>query len=146
MEIVNENINQYVVVDMPLTSSMIAVQYGLQSGRRVESVLASMPPVAKWEYQHQPVENSPEHELFEFLNPVIGYHETNAFDEHGHSPASFNVDDHDRPLSTRSRGCQYMADYLKPLDTYPNYCWFLRQLGPNSLLKNQRCWANEPIC
>lgn len=44
-------------------------KYGLQSGRRVESVLASMPPVAKWEYQHQPNEGSPESELLEFLKP-----------------------------------------------------------------------------
>ena len=29
-------------------------KYGLQSGRRVESVLASMPPRANWEYDRQP--------------------------------------------------------------------------------------------
>lgn len=44
-------------------------KYGLQSGRRVESVLASMPPIAKWEYKHSPVEGSPEAELLEFLKP-----------------------------------------------------------------------------
>lgn len=35
-------------------------KYGLQSGRNIESVMASMPPNVKWEYNRQPVENSPE--------------------------------------------------------------------------------------
>ena len=38
-------------------------RYGLQSGRRVESVLASLPPVATWRYGHIPEPGSDEAEL-----------------------------------------------------------------------------------
>jgi coproporphyrinogen III oxidase len=41
-------------------------KYGLQSGRRVESVLASLPPLAKWVYNYQAEPNSPEAELSEY--------------------------------------------------------------------------------
>ncbi len=41
-------------------------RYGLQSGRRIESVLASLPPLAKWRYDHAPTPGSPEAELLEF--------------------------------------------------------------------------------
>lgn len=45
-------------------------KYGLQSGRRVESVLASLPPLASWEYQRTDPEGSPERALVEdFLPP-----------------------------------------------------------------------------
>jgi coproporphyrinogen III oxidase len=44
-------------------------KYGLQSGRRIESVLASMPPVVKWGYQYQPEEGSPEADIFQYLHP-----------------------------------------------------------------------------
>ncbi len=45
-------------------------RYGLESGRRVESVLASMPPLARWSYRHAPEPGSPESELArEFLRP-----------------------------------------------------------------------------
>ena len=45
-------------------------QYGLQSGRRVESVLASLPPLAAWEYNYQAPEGSPEARLVDyFLKP-----------------------------------------------------------------------------
>ncbi len=45
-------------------------RYGLQSGRRIESVLASMPPLAAWRYDWQPEPGSPEAELYErFLTP-----------------------------------------------------------------------------
>lgn len=44
--------------------------YGLQSGRRVESVLSSLPPVARWEVDYVPDPGSPESELSEkFLRP-----------------------------------------------------------------------------
>jgi len=44
--------------------------YGLQSGRRVETVLSSMPPLAKWVYDWRPDEGSPEARLYEyFLKP-----------------------------------------------------------------------------
>jgi len=45
-------------------------RYGLQSGRRIESVLASMPPRATWKYNWKPVSGTPEAELYEqFLKP-----------------------------------------------------------------------------
>lgn len=45
-------------------------RYGLQSGRRVESVLASLPPEVRWRYRYEPEEGSPEAALVErFLRP-----------------------------------------------------------------------------
>ena len=45
-------------------------RYGLQSGRNVESVLASLPPRARWIYDYKPPPNSPEAALTEqFLSP-----------------------------------------------------------------------------
>jgi len=41
-------------------------KYGLQSGRRIESVLASLPPVVKWIYDYQAEPGSPEARLTEF--------------------------------------------------------------------------------
>lgn len=41
-------------------------KYGLQSGRRVESVLASLPPLAKWIYNYQAAPGSPEAELTDY--------------------------------------------------------------------------------
>lgn len=44
--------------------------YGLQSGRRVEAVLSSLPPHAKWDYDWQPVPGSAEATLYDiFLKP-----------------------------------------------------------------------------
>ena len=39
-------------------------RYGIQSGRRIESVLASMPPMVKFTYDKQNTPGSPEHELY----------------------------------------------------------------------------------
>jgi len=45
-------------------------KYGIQSGRRIESVLASLPPVVHWRYDHTPEPGSPEAELaLRFLPP-----------------------------------------------------------------------------
>lgn len=44
-------------------------KYGLQSGRRIESVLASLPPLVKWVYDYQPEPNSLEATLSEYLKP-----------------------------------------------------------------------------
>lgn len=45
-------------------------KYGLQSGRRVESVLASLPPLVKWKYNHRPEPGSAEDRLYtHFLPP-----------------------------------------------------------------------------
>ena len=44
--------------------------FGLQSGGRTESILMSMPPVARWRYDWQPEEGSPEAKLYsDFLRP-----------------------------------------------------------------------------
>ena len=51
-------------------------RYGLQSGRRVESVLASLPPRAAWVHGHMPEHGSPEAKLTEFLRPRDWLRET----------------------------------------------------------------------
>ena len=45
-------------------------RYGLQSGRRVESVLASLPPLVTWKYAWSPKPGTPEADLYErFIQP-----------------------------------------------------------------------------
>jgi coproporphyrinogen III oxidase len=43
--------------------------FGLQSGGRAESILMSLPPLARWEYDYQPPPDSPEGRLREYLRP-----------------------------------------------------------------------------
>jgi coproporphyrinogen III oxidase len=44
--------------------------FGLQSGGRTESILMSLPPLARWEYDWHPEPNSPEARLYaDFLRP-----------------------------------------------------------------------------
>src|SRR4029079_18439380 len=44
--------------------------FGLQSGGRVESILASMPPLVRWRYDCKPEPGAPEARLYEvFLKP-----------------------------------------------------------------------------
>ncbi|ENM5834937.1 oxygen-dependent coproporphyrinogen oxidase [Vibrio metoecus] len=43
--------------------------FGLQAGGRTESILMSMPPLARWEYAYQPESDTPEAQLSEFLVP-----------------------------------------------------------------------------
>lgn len=43
--------------------------FGLQSGGRTESILCSMPPLARWRYDWQPEPGSPEAQLHDFLTP-----------------------------------------------------------------------------
>jgi coproporphyrinogen III oxidase len=45
-------------------------QYGIQSGRRIETVMCSMPPAVNWEYGHTPEPGSPEAALYSrYLKP-----------------------------------------------------------------------------
>jgi Coproporphyrinogen III oxidase len=44
--------------------------FGLQSGGRTESILMSLPPLVRWDYDHHPEPGSREHELYEnYLRP-----------------------------------------------------------------------------
>jgi coproporphyrinogen III oxidase len=43
--------------------------FGLQSGGRTESILMSLPPLARWEYDWRPQPDSPEARLYDFLRP-----------------------------------------------------------------------------
>jgi coproporphyrinogen III oxidase len=45
-------------------------RYGLQSARRIESVLASLPPLVQWRYDHHPETGTPEAQLLTDFLPV----------------------------------------------------------------------------
>lgn len=44
--------------------------FGLQTGGRTESILMSMPPLARWEYQYTPEVGSEEAKLYDVLKPI----------------------------------------------------------------------------
>lgn len=43
--------------------------FGLKTGGRTESILMSLPPRARWEYDYHPLPGSPEAQLLEYLKP-----------------------------------------------------------------------------
>lgn len=45
-------------------------KFGLDTDGRTESILMSMPPLARWEYDHHPEEGSPEAETQSFLKAI----------------------------------------------------------------------------
>lgn len=44
--------------------------FGLKTKGRIESILMSLPPQVRWEYDHQPEAGSPEAEMVEHLKPI----------------------------------------------------------------------------
>ncbi|WP_342221774.1 oxygen-dependent coproporphyrinogen oxidase [Candidatus Fukatsuia endosymbiont of Tuberolachnus salignus] len=44
--------------------------FGLQTGGRTESILISLPPLVRWQYDYQPTPNSPEAKLYSDFLPV----------------------------------------------------------------------------
>lgn len=44
--------------------------FGLKTKGRIESILMSLPPQVRWEYDYQPEEGSPEAKLLEHLRPI----------------------------------------------------------------------------
>lgn len=44
--------------------------FGLQTGGRTESILMSLPPLTRWEYDYQPSPGSPESKIQDYLKPI----------------------------------------------------------------------------
>ncbi len=43
--------------------------FGLQTNGRTESILMSLPPLVRWEYNYTPEPNTPEAQLYDFIKP-----------------------------------------------------------------------------
>ncbi len=52
--------------------------FGLKTDGRVESILMSLPPLVRWEYDYRPEPGSPEAELAEYLRPRDWLNESDA--------------------------------------------------------------------
>ena len=60
--------------------------FGLKTDGRVESILMSLPPLCRWEYDFRPEPGSPEAELAAFLRPRDWLGEAQAVAATGRSP------------------------------------------------------------
>ncbi len=55
-------------------------KYGLQSGKRTETVMASMPPLVSWVYKYEPDPNSPEARLYSDFLPARDWLDSSSTD------------------------------------------------------------------